>query len=166
MKKRPVHSAFVPKRKNAIVRQLSSEFLVYDKETSKAHCLNQGAAEVWKLCDGKRNVAEMVRAMEKQSTLPFEEEVVWSALRQFQTSGLLLNVTPWLGQKKGLTRRALIRKWGSAAALALPLVTSILVPTPAEAASCIPCGQLCALSGMPCCAGCGCSIAGINLICH
>jgi hypothetical protein len=157
----PLGSAFVPKRKNAIVRQLSDEFLVYDRASNQAHCLNQSAAEVWKLCDGKKNVAQIVRGMEKRSTLPVDEEVVWSALRQLQTSGLLLNVAPGLGQQKGLTRRALIRKWGSAAALTLPIVTSILVPTPAEAASCIPCGQACG-GGMPCCPGCSCAV---NLLC-
>ena len=60
MKNGPLRSALVPKRKNVLVLQLSDEFLVYDKETSKAHCLNNTAAEVWKLCDGTRTVQQII----------------------------------------------------------------------------------------------------------
>jgi hypothetical protein len=39
---------------------------------------------------------------------------------------------------------------GTAALVALPLVTSVILPQPAEAASCVPCFQSCA-GGGPCC---------------
>ena|SRR5712691_372214 len=126
---------FAPKRKDAIVRQLSDEFLVYDKETNRAHCLNRAAADVWKLCDGKKSVAEIVRTMKKESKSPVDEKLIWTALCRLQQSGLLLKRNLSGREEILLSRRALVRKMGVAAAFALPVVTSILVPTAAEAAS-------------------------------
>ena len=119
-------------------RSLSSprdEFLVYDKETNRAHCLNRSAADVWKLCDGKKSVAEIVRTMGKESKSPIDEKLVWMALRRLQKSGLLLKQNLSGREEILLSRRALVRKMGVAAAFALPVVTSILVPTAAEATS-------------------------------
>src|ERR1700730_11107168 len=130
-------SYFVPKRRNAIVRQLSDEFLVYDKETNKAHCLNRTAADVWSLCDGKNTVAQIVRTLENKSKSPVGEKIVWIALGQLHKSGLLLNRIPSQSEKNLLSRREMVRKMGVTATIALPVVASILVPTPAEAAS--PC---------------------------
>ena len=65
MKKGATH--FAPNRKDAIVRQLRDEFIVYDKETNHAHCLNSTAADVWKLCDGERSLSEIIHTMEKVS---------------------------------------------------------------------------------------------------
>jgi hypothetical protein len=139
VKKDSGRSAFVPKRKDAIVRQLSDEFLVYDDETNQAHCLNQTAAEVWRLCDGKKTVAEIVRAMEKQSKSTVDEQMVWMAVTKFAKAGLLRNRFGSSSKAKTLSRREVVRKVGAAAAaaLAFPVVTSILVPTAAAAGS--PC---------------------------
>src|ERR1700682_2383353 len=145
---------FAPHRKNAIVRQLSDEMLVYDTETNKAHCLNRTARDVWNLCDGKNTVAEIVCTLRKESKSPVDEKIVWMALHQLEKSGLLLNGIPSPGEKHVLSRRALIRKTGIAAALALPVVTSILVPTPAAAASCAGIGQSCAI--VECCVPLNC----------
>jgi len=95
MKKGAMH--FAPKRKDAIVRQLSDEFIVYDKETNHAHCLNQIAADVWRLCDGKKTVAEITRSMEKAKP-PVEEGLVWMTLRKLSKAGLLLEPIPLLPQ--------------------------------------------------------------------
>jgi hypothetical protein len=152
MKNNAAH--FVPKRKDAVVRQLSDEFVVYDKQTNMAHCLNQTAANVWRLCDGKKSVAEIARAMDKQSRLPVDEGLVWMALRQLEKSGLLLEGIRSSSKESFLSRRELVRKLGVVAALALPAVTSIMVPTPAEAVSCATLGQSCETK--PCCPGLTC----------
>jgi Coenzyme PQQ synthesis protein D (PqqD) len=142
---------FVPaQHKDAIVRQLSEEFLVYDKETSQAHCLNRTATDVWKLCDGKITVAEIIQKLEKKSKSPVDQKIVWMALRQLQKSGLLLGRILSSKEKNILSRRALVKKMGVATALALPVVTSILVPTAAQAVSCLHSGQPCT-SNSQCC---------------
>ena len=139
-----------PQHRDAIVRQLSEEFLVYDKETSQAHCLNRTAIDVWKLCDGKITVAEIIQKLEKKSKSPVDERIVWMALRQLQKSGLLLGRILSSKEENFLSRRAMVKKMGVAAALALPVVTSILVPTAAQAASCLHSGQPCT-SNSECC---------------
>jgi len=139
-----------PQHRDAIVRQLSEEFLVYDKETSQAHCLNRTAIDVWKLCDGKITVAEIIQKLEKKSKSPVDERIVWMALRQLQKSGLLLGRILSSKEENFLSRRAMVKKMGVAAALALPVVTSILVPTAAQAASCLHAGEPCT-SNFQCC---------------
>lgn len=137
------------------MRELSEEFLVYDKETSQAHCLNRTATDVWKLCDGKITVAEIIQELEKQSNSPVDERIVWMALHQLRKSGLLLGTILSSKETNMLSRRALVKKMGVAAALALPVVTSILVPTAAQAASCLHAGQPCT-ANFQCC----------SMICH
>jgi hypothetical protein len=45
-----------------VVREVAGEALVYDLDTHKATCLNETAARVRKLCDGRRTVADIRRA--------------------------------------------------------------------------------------------------------
>lgn len=148
---RSAASRFVPRRKNAIVRQVSDEFLVYDKELNKAHCLNQVAGRVWNLCDGRRSAIAIIRELQN-STQPMDEKFVWMALDQMAKAGLLINQIPTVDNNLGLSRRTLIRKLGAAAALALPVVASIAVPTPASAVSCLANGKPCSMDSQ-CCSG-------------
>jgi hypothetical protein len=150
--KRHLLDFVLPPHRDAIVRQLSEEFLVYDKETSQAHCLNRTAIGVWKLCDGKITVAEIIQKLEKESKSTVDERIVWMALRQLQKSGLLLGRILSSKEENTLSRRALVKKMGVAAALALPVVTSILVPTAAQAVSCFHAGHMC-MSNAQCCSG-------------
>ena len=167
MDNRGAHLDFVPKRKDAIVRELGDEFVIYDRESDKAHCLNRTAADVWQLCDGKRTVADIARLLQKNSEAAAAEQAVSVTLRKLERAGLLQGRMPLSVKSSVLSRREVVRRTGiAAAAFALPVVTSMLVPAPAEAASCVPCGNLCILGGRPCCPGCTCSIVGINLICH
>ncbi len=151
---------FMPQRKDTLMRELGGELFIYEKSSNTAHCLNPTAADIWKLCNGERNVGQIRRALEEQSKSPIEESLVWVALRQFEKAGLLLNALPTSVERKLVSRRALVHSMGVAAALAFPLVTSVVVPTPAEAVSCAPFGQSCA--SKPCCAG---LICAVNLIC-
>ena len=126
---------FVPVRRDLLVRELSDEVVLYDKGTSKAHCLNQTAAAVWKLCNGERSVAEIARGLQQILPVPGDEGLVWIALCQLSKSGLLQNEIPPLIKRDVLSRRELVRRMGIAATMALPIATSILVPTPAAAVS-------------------------------
>jgi hypothetical protein len=140
-------SHFVPKHRYGIVREVADDFIVYDEDTHRAHCLNRTAAQVWRLCDGKRNVAEITRAMEKDLHSPVDEELVWVTLRKLWKSGLLQSQEH---AEVFLARRAVMRKLGMAA-LAVPIITSILVPKAEAAVSCSTFGQPC--NPRPCCTG-------------
>jgi Coenzyme PQQ synthesis protein D (PqqD) len=149
MKRELVKSDFVPRPKKAIVRQLRDEFLVYDQETNRAHCLNQKAAEIWKLCDGKRNVAEIVEAAKKQSKPNVPEEMVWTALVNLGRAGLLQNDVELSRTTVDVSRRQAMRQVGTAAVLAVPAIASILVPRADAAVSCSPLLGPC--NPKPCC---------------
>jgi hypothetical protein len=55
----------------------------------------------------------------------------------------------------GMNRRQMVQALGLAAAVALPVVASIVAPTPAQAATCVGSGGSCA-GGQICCAGLSC----------
>ena len=119
-----------------IIKELEDEVLVYDLETDKAHCLNQTAARIWKHCDGKRTVTQLRRLMEKEAGSFVPEEMVWLALDQLEQFKLLKAPVSRPTHLAGMSRRRLIRTAGIAAAVSIPVITSIIAPTPAQAASC------------------------------
>jgi hypothetical protein len=159
---------FVPaRRSDGIVRQAGDEVLIYVRKTNKAHCLNRTAAEVWKLCDGVRTCGEIVNALNREFDPRADEDLVWTALKQLDRARLFEKRLKLPVERRSLSRRDLLHRMGGAAGgvLLLPVISSILVPTPAEAMSCIPCLSLCLLSGRPCCAPCTCQVQGLKLVC-
>jgi hypothetical protein len=138
------------------VRELTDELLVYDLDTHRAVCLNSTAAEVWRLCDGRRTAADIRGALEKSCGGPVPEELVWLALEQLGRDNLLDTRPARPAELAGLSRREMLRRVGLAAAVALPAVSSIVAPTPAEASSCLPAGATCSTDAQ-CCTGLVCS---------
>jgi hypothetical protein len=147
-----------------LIQELPDEVLVYDLDRHKAHCLNETAAFVWQQCDGTATVTEISERLAEKFDAPADEDVVWSALLQLEKSRLLQSrVTQTLGARK-VSRRELMRKAGIAAAVALPLITSVVAPNAAAAASCIPFKGICNQAANFCCAGLKCQktkVAGV-----
>ena len=135
-----------------VVRELAEEVLIYDLNTHKAVCLNSTAAAVWRLCDGRRTAADIRRALEKSAGGAVPEEVVWLALEQLGRDRLLDSRVPRPASLAGISRREMIRRVGLTAAIALPVIASIVAPTAAQAASCLPTGANCSEPGQ-CCSG-------------
>lgn len=134
-----------------VIQTLPDEVLVYDRDRDKAHCLNQTAALVWKYCDGKTTVPSMARRLERDlNTERVDEKVVWYALDQLGKDHLLEEIVVPPALLGGMSRREMVRVLGVAAVVAVPLVTSIIAPTPAQAATCFASGQACT-SGSQCC---------------
>ncbi len=133
-----IHRPLPKARRNQLVRkELGREMLVYDQNSDQAHCLNATAALVWAHCDGLTTVAEMARLLEDEMKTPVPNEVVWFALEQLRKSRLLQE--PWArpAQVEQMSRRVMVRRLGIAAAVTVPLVTSIIAPTAVAAATCI-----------------------------
>jgi hypothetical protein len=143
--------------KGLVVHPLAHELLVYDLERHKAHCLNKSAAMVWERCDGKTGVAELAQYLGDELKAPVEDEMVWLALDQLERIGLLQEEMP-AAQKLGLSRRALIKRIGVGGAMALPLITSIVAPKAAQAAT--VCGSVNCAAGNVCPTGCTCIAIG------
>jgi hypothetical protein len=135
-----------------IVRELPDEVLVYDKERDKAHCLNQTAGMIFKYCDGMTPVGEIAKRVGVQLNSPVDEKVVWYALDQFERDNLLEEKIHLPAVMAGMNRRQMVRTLGLAALVAVPVVTSIIAPTPAQAVTCLPTGGGCSV-GSQCCSG-------------
>jgi hypothetical protein len=148
-------SAGVPRARcdGLVIQQLPEEVLIYDRERDKAHCLNQTAALVWKYCDGKTTVANMARKLARDlDSTAIDEKVVWYALDQLSKDHLLEESLVPPAMLAGMTRREMVRALGVAAIVAVPLVTSIVAPTPAQASTCFSTGAPC-ISSAQCCSG-------------
>ena len=135
-----------------IIKELPDEVLVYDQEADRAHCLNETAAFVWRRCDGQTTPREIAGMLETEKRIKVDERVVWLALDQLAEKRLVVKPIAPPPSFAGLNRRQMVRALGIAAVVAVPVVTSIVAPTAAQAASCISTGQPCASSGQ-CCSG-------------
>jgi hypothetical protein len=111
--------------------------MIYDREQSKAFCLNRTAAFVWNHADGKTNVEEMAKRLGQQLDKPVKEneEVVWFAMEMLAKDGLLDSSTVLPLPVQELTRRKMLQRLG-VGAVALPVVTALFVsPAKAHASS-------------------------------
>jgi hypothetical protein len=132
-----------------VVKEVADEVLVYDLERSRAHSLNPVAAAVWRRCDGTRTLADLAVAVRAAGT-PITDETVQYALQELGRARLLAAPVA----TRAMTRREVMRRLGTAAAVALPLVTSVIAPTAAEAQSCLGEGAECSDSSQCCSNNC------------
>jgi hypothetical protein len=129
------------------VRTLGAETLIYDLDRHVAHCLNPVAAAVLAACDGRHDTAAIARVVERD--VPgASPELVELALARLARARLVEDVPV------GLPRRDVLRRLAQGAAL-LPLVSSIVAPEAAQAASCAPVGGCCNKKA-DCCPGLNC----------
>jgi hypothetical protein len=151
------HSETMPlaRTEQLIVQELPDETLVYDSVTHKAHCLNKTAAAIWRHCDGRSTVAEAADALHELHGLPRDERIVEFTLQQFAKAKLLDAPAVGRAAEKKMSRRELAKHVGvtvGAAAVLLPLISSIVAPTAYAAASLLPKGSPCS-SGLQCQSG-------------
>jgi hypothetical protein len=144
-----------------VINDLTDEVLVYDLKRDKAHCLNQTAAAVWKLCDGQRTAAEIALAISRQTADGRRQELepggrhvmtqqmVWLALEQLGRDHLLEERMKWPAAIPHLSRREVMRL-GLGAAIAVPIIVSISAPLPAQAGTCKAKNANCS-TGAECC---------------
>ena len=151
-----------------VVEEFEDEVLVYDGKNHQAHSLASAAAKVWRACDGTKDVPALAES------LALSVDDVTRALEMLDGVELLENqglqiVTNGDGNGNGLTRRELGRRSAKvgAAAAAAPMLYSIVVPSPAAAAT--PTNLACALFSTNSCgtsygaaavAGCCCCCQG------
>ncbi|HEX8185100.1 MAG TPA: PqqD family protein [Blastocatellia bacterium] len=134
-----------------VVQHLADELLVYDQDRHKAHCLNETAALVWQRCDGRSSVSDIARELSREVEQEVGQEVVWLAVEQLSKTHLLKEGVEAVA-RGGVSRREVIRRLGVGAAIAMPVVTSIVAPKASQAANCRPSGAACTASAQ-CCSG-------------
>ena len=147
------------RRDGTISKEVDGELLVYDLTRDRAHCLNDTAATIWKHCDGRTTVTELACRLVKSSANESSEEaaaqIVLFTLAELRRSHLLEEQDrAWPRTLVGMPRREAIKRIGLGAAITLPIVISLTVPTAVEAAvSCkkpnVPCN-----TDAECCTSC------------
>jgi len=140
------------RKQDLLVQELPHEVLVYDIERDRAHCLNETTAFVWKRCDGRNTPRDIARLLGNKVNSTIDEKIIWLALDQLADNDLLKRRLVMPPSLAGLNRRQMVRVLGLAAVVAVPLVTSIVAPTAAQASTCKASGQPCASSAQ-CCSG-------------
>lgn len=143
---------------NIVIQEVENEILIYDLNENKAFCLNETSAIIWQMCDGTRTVAEISETLGKRFNAKISEDFVWLALDQFKKDKLISNDFPSIFA--GMSRREVIRKVGFASIVALPVVASIVAPSPVNAQSCIAFLAMCNLAMDLCCPGSICENMG------
>src|SRR5262245_54618575 len=115
--------------------RVADEILAVKPATLEAHALNQSAAAVFDLCDGKASKSEMAAEIQRRTGLPVDEEIVELALAELVDAGLVVLDGP--ESPSTISRRALVRRLSLsvAAVMMLPIVETILVPPAAAQAS-------------------------------
>lgn len=117
-----------PTRTESIVEQISGkEVLLYDLTTNKAYCLNETSSIIYKACNGATTFDEL------KSKHQFTDDLIYLALEQLQKDNLI-DGEP-ITHFAGMNRREVIRKVGLASMIALPVISSLVAPSAANAAS-------------------------------
>lgn len=133
-----------------VIRELSDELLVYDLDRNKAHCLNDTAARVWKLCDGETSLGKIAQRLESDLGTDIDEDVVSYALAKLDTNHLLAQRFVARESLRNGRREAML-KLGLTSLVAIPAVFSVVKPAHAQA-SCLADGAPCT-SNAQCCSG-------------
>jgi len=130
-----------PKRRrdDLVVERLPEETLVYDLKRHKAYCLNVSSSLVWRHCDGKTNISDLARLLEKELSTPESEDMVKLALGELNSAGLLVPGEGEIPFAGGISRRAAVRRMGVAGVIGalIPTVVSFAAPTAASAVTCV-----------------------------
>ena len=124
-----------------VTRDLGDELLVYDLERHKAYCLNRVAMQVFRHCDGETTIPDMALRIGNALGLSVDEQAIRLGLVRLEKAHLLDDP---VGLTLHSSRREMLRTLGRAAVVVVPLVTSITVPTSAQAAT------ACKTRGVPC----------------
>jgi Coenzyme PQQ synthesis protein D (PqqD) len=114
-----------------VVEESTNETLIYDSAKNKLHILIPAATVVWKSCDGKTSISEIASKLKAELSDELGEDVSWLALEELEKSGLLESSLTI--PQESISRRALMKT--AALTVALPLVTTVIAPSPAYAQS-------------------------------
>jgi Coenzyme PQQ synthesis protein D (PqqD) len=155
MKEKARNAKPVARKQRLVIQELPDEVLVYDLDRDRAHCLNTTAALVWQRCNGRNTTAQIAQTLGRQFDCDVDEKIVWLALDQLGRNHLLDRRPSPPPALMGMDRRAMVRALGLAAVVAIPVVKSIVAPTPAQAATCVPQNGGCSVTAQ-CCTGLTC----------
>lgn len=118
-------------RSTDIVHQfLDKEVLIYDLKAHKAYNLNETSTIIYHSCNGKTSFEEL------KNKYQFTDDLIFLALEDLRKADLLeeseiLSKSPFAG----MSRRDVIKKVALGTMIAMPVISSLIVPTAARASS-------------------------------
>lgn len=115
------------RNENIVVQEAGVETLIYDLTTNKAYCLNETTAKVFHACGNNRTFADLRREHN------FTDDLIYLTLDELAANNLIADYQS--NYFSGLSRREVIRKVGLATMVALPVISSLVAPQAAHAAS-------------------------------
>ena len=123
-----------PKQSQTVhIESLGEELSIYDWQRSQMHSLNPTAAAVWEMCDGHTSPDQMTAQLGGKLTTELDETqaeaLVWKSLDALGKAHLLENEVV---EPAGMTRRKFVQL---GAAVALPVIVSMVAPYPVAAQS-------------------------------
>jgi hypothetical protein len=119
------------------IEEVDGELRVYGDTPGVGCVLNETAAIVWRSCDGKRTLKDLVALVSEKTGTPADNDMVLIALDKLAQHGLLLSgYEPRGHEAERLSRRRFFGRAGivSATAMAAPVVYSAVAPSMASAA--------------------------------
>jgi len=149
----------VGRKDNIVVQELNGEVLVYDLGTHKALCLNETSSIIWAACDGTRDVSAIREYATAKLNSTVNDDLVWLALDQLKKENLVKDAPDAKAYFGGLSRREVVKRIGIGAAVAIPLITGLVAPPAANAATCGSANCTCD-NATPYAAGAVCGTAG------
>jgi hypothetical protein len=134
-----------------VVERVEDEIVIFDTETTDAHCLSPLAAIVFEHCDGRTTVTDMAVAAAERLGEPVDADRIRDALDQLEERKLLA-----VGPRGGMSRRDMMRRSAmvGAAVVSAPVISTIRA-TPALAGASATCGGFKDISILCCPCGTG-----------
>jgi hypothetical protein len=126
------------KLENLVVQDFSDEILIYNLENNKAYSLNKTLTLVWQNCDGKKDVQQIARELEKKLNQSVPIELIWLALDSLQKQDLIKTEEIELPALNANNRRQMLKKIALATLVSLPVMSILTAPLATHAASGIP----------------------------
>ena len=118
-----------------IIHETKDETLVYHQGKNKAFLLNSTIAEIWRNCNGLRNLEQLSKSVSAAFEEEVDENLIKIALDSLQKEDLLEETSGAADFFRKISRRELIRKAGLSSMIALPVLMKIVAPTSVNAAS-------------------------------
>ena len=134
-------------RTSEIVEQeLSDELMIYDATTHRAYSLNETSKNIFQACNGTTSFEDL------KKRYGYTDDLIHFALDELRRNDLLQESVSQ-NHFAGLSRREVVKRVGLACAVALPIVTGLIAPPAACAAS--TCAiNTCIAANQDICTGC------------
>jgi hypothetical protein len=121
---------------NLWAEELNEQYVIYDTHNQTVHGLNRTMSWLWSHCDGSRTLDDLIAAMQRDTGDDNAHSLITVGLKQLAEANLLepesVDLNAVMAEPSTVGRRAAV---AAGLSIAVPMMTSIIAPTPASAKS-------------------------------